>query len=196
MRLVSFVASSAASWIRVSPEANAAGDREHRQLVDDRLVAGDVGAVQRGRLDRDVAHRLADSLARHLHVDLRPHPSEHVDVRDPARVQAHILQDDRRSRARSWPPRRRTRPTTGRPARRARRPAPRRARPGAWSGRPARSARRAHPACARCDHGSARAPRSRSRPRPAGRPAPAPSSPARWPPRARGARRATRRPAP
>ena len=38
-------------------------DREHRQLVDDRLVARDVGAVERRGGDVDVADRLADLLA-------------------------------------------------------------------------------------------------------------------------------------
>ena len=55
MRLVSFTASSAASLDRRDALGERGRDREHGQLVDDRLGAGDLDAVQRRGLDADRA---------------------------------------------------------------------------------------------------------------------------------------------
>ena len=195
MRSLSFTGSSAASRIVGDAVGERGRDREHRQLVDDRISSPRDRRCRAAAPRSTVMSPTGSPSASLGHVDLdawRPSRAARRGTRS-GPGSGHVLEHDR-SRGRSWRPRRRTRPTTGRRAPRARthpaRPAETRTR-AVVDPVDRRAERRQHPlgvvaARARLDDlGRAR--------RPAARRAPARSSPARSPPRARGARRAARR---
>ena len=97
MRLLSFTRSSAASRISVTPLGERGRDREHRQLVDDRLLAVNGGAVERRVLDREVGHRLAAAVGLRCDRDRCAHLAQHVEVGEAARVREDVLDHEVRA---------------------------------------------------------------------------------------------------
>jgi hypothetical protein len=73
-------------------------NREHGDLVDHPLVGLDRGGDERRGLDLEAANRLAEALPRRYGHNVRAHASEHLDETQTARVEAYVLDHDRRAR--------------------------------------------------------------------------------------------------
>ena len=73
------------------------GDREHRKLVDDGLVAVDHGSVERRVLHHEIGNRLAAAFGTWVHRDRRAHGPEHIEVREPTGIGQHVFDHQART---------------------------------------------------------------------------------------------------